>query len=278
MHARIPTPHQHQHHKPEPAATAATPAQNHVSFHDVALQQTASFDMRPNNQRQPNSAHGGFAYPQYSHVAERNAEATGGESVDASFLGKQSTGSKGITYIHALTSAHIRRAGRVRLDLGRLSKLGGVATKAAVDLFHFKKQQPAGDRPTTPDAAPCPNTTEYDDNSDGKPVRSLQVPLQHSPQPAINYSRYCRPPIFGPPEQSNYATMYVFNKNAVVYPPQFQDIDDMPSDSSTMYNSGEEEDNFRLVEIMRTEVITRSMPQLVNVNCSGNSYSIVPAH
>ncbi|KAJ1668459.1 hypothetical protein IW140_000290 [Coemansia sp. RSA 1813] len=252
--------------------------QNHAGFQDVAQQQAAC-NVQNTDVIHPYNTHSGRTHAQNHHMAESSVEATSGEPKCTPSFGKQDNSSKQTTFSHIITSNPIRRAGRVRLDLGRLSKIGGVATKAAVDLFHFRKQQPASNRPTIKVAPPCSSSAAYADESieqlNGPPLMPSQQ--QQQQQPPLDYARYCRPPVFGPSAQSKYATMYIFNKSATVYPPQFQDAEDISSDSSTVYNSSEEEDSFRLVEIKRIEAVVRCMPQLVNIGRSGDNYNIVPA-
>ncbi|KAJ2397842.1 hypothetical protein GGI23_003396, partial [Coemansia sp. RSA 2559] len=252
--------------KPEPReADAATIA---PGLQDAMLQQAIC---------NAQDADATFAYNTYNGRTRvqnyptegKSVEATVGRPKRASSLGKQNT-----AFSHGLTSSnHIRRAGHVRLDLGHLTKFGtkfgGMATKAAVDLFQFRKHQVAGNRPMTAvTESPCPISAKHAGDIDDQCSKLSQ-------QSPLDYTRYCRPPVFGPPAQPKYATIYMFNENATMYPPQFQDAEDT-SDSSTMYNSGEEEDNFRIVEIKRTGSIFRCMPQLVNIERSGGGYSIVP--
>ncbi|KAJ1796710.1 hypothetical protein LPJ59_003583 [Coemansia sp. RSA 2399] len=248
--------------KPEPReayAATITPG-----FQDAMLQQ-AMCNVQDTDATFAYNTYNGRTRARDYHTEGRSMEATGGRPKRASSLGKQNT-----AFSSALTSNHIRRAGRVRLDLGRLTKFGGVATKAAVDLFQFRKHQVESNRPMTAVAeSPCPISAEYANDIDDQCSELSQ-------QSPLDYTRYCRPPVFGPPAQPKYATIYMFNENATMYPPQFQDAEDT-SDSSTMYNSGEEEDSFRIVEIKRTGSIFRSMPQLVNIERSGDGYSIVPA-
>ncbi|KAJ2547962.1 hypothetical protein EV175_005020 [Coemansia sp. RSA 1933] len=266
MHAKptiVALPALNDSHKSAPKmATAATVA---AGFQGTVLNQT-EFSEQNVDILYPYSynTYSGRTRAQNHHSKERSAKDTGSGPKRTSSLGRQSTAPS-----HAMASNYIRRAGRVRLDLGRLTKFGGVATKAAVNLFHFRKHRPEINRPTTDVAEPPIPTSAGNDMDDQVDGLSQQSPL--------DCTRYCRPPVFeAQPQPKKYPTIQLFNKNATMYPPQFQDVEDV-SDSSTVYNSGEEDDSFRIVEIKKTGSMFRCMPQLVNIVRFGDGYSIVPA-